>query len=82
MSHDLVLKNDEKNRSNSQECYVLIRTEGLEDTYGEFTFEIYGWDKSEILKNLGNMQDLLNKELYSIRKKVETEIEQEMENAT
>ncbi len=82
MSHDLVLKNDGKDKYQSQECHGLIRTDGLDNVYGEFTFEIYGWDKSEILKNLGNMQDLLNKELYSIRKKVETEIEQEMENAT
>ncbi len=75
MSHDLVLKNDEKNRSNSQECHVLIRTEGLENTYGEFTFEIYGWDKSDVLKNVCELQNFLNKELYSIRKKIEAEIE-------
>jgi len=80
MSHDLVLKNDGKDKHQSQEC--LIRTDGLDNVYGEFTFEIYGWDKSEILKNLGNMQELLNKELYSIRKKVEIEIKQEIENVT
>ena len=85
MSHDVVLKNDGKDRHQSQECHCLIRTDGLDNVYGEFTFEIYGWNKSEILKNLGNMQDLLNKELYSIRKKVEESIandEKERENAT
>ena len=71
MANDIVLKNDGKNRYQSQECYIVIRPDGLENTFGEALFEIFGYDKSEILENIGKLQNALNKELYEVRKKME-----------
>lgn len=80
MSNDVVLKNDGKNRHQSQECHCLIRLDELDNVYGDFTFEVYGYDKQEVLHNLSKLQDSINKDLYAIRKNIKLEIEKDKEN--
>lgn len=71
-----------ENRYQSQECHCLIRFDELDNVFGDFTFEVYGYDKQDVLYNLSKLQDSINKDLYAIRKNIKSEIEKDEKERT